>query len=96
MPWRVWSVLRAWSVVSLLDLQLADSYIMSADTTDAQANHTLEMRPFARNRSFIGVNLRDFMRWPVASARATIDGLRDLLDKGVIKPVRPTDIFDIG
>ncbi|UKZ63366.1 uncharacterized protein TrAtP1_004597 [Trichoderma atroviride] len=64
--------------------------------TDVQANNTLEMRPFARNRSFIGVHLHDFMRWPVASARATMDGLRDLLDKGVIKPVKPIDLFEIG
>lgn len=25
-----------------------------------------------------------------------MDGLRDLLDKGIIKPVKPIDIFDIG
>ncbi|KAL7791641.1 polyketide synthase [Trichoderma afarasin] len=64
--------------------------------TDIQANNALEMRPFARNRSFIGVNLRDFMRWPVASARATMDGLRDLLDKGIVKPVKTIDVLDIG
>ncbi|KAE9379717.1 polyketide synthase [Stipitochalara longipes BDJ] len=63
---------------------------------DMQADTGLEMRPFLKNTTFIGINLFDFVTKASRARTSTMQGVADLLMKGVIRPIHPITVFEIG
>jgi hypothetical protein len=63
---------------------------------DMLSNTGLEMRPFLRNRTFVGINLADIMQRPRRASQAMIQGVSNLLREGIMTAAKPVTNFNIG
>jgi hypothetical protein len=63
---------------------------------DMLSNIGLEMRPFLRNRTFVGINLADIMQRPRRALQAMIQGVSNLLREGIMTAAKPVTNFNIG
>ncbi|KAI8275512.1 Compactin diketide synthase [Colletotrichum sp. SAR11_240] len=60
---------------------------------DFLAGSSLAMRPFDRNASFIGL---DISRRPMTERRKAMNRIVELLDQGVLRPLRPLTLMPIS